>query len=325
MHNQYAIKAGATGVTAGSGYEYVVTPSATDDDIASATLQYGVDGQVWHSTGVRHDEYTISMDTDDSDNVWKLNSTLFVRDMTQVIAFSGTATGGSTTTLVMTGAGWTTNQWAGAWVFIDFGKGNGEVRQVASNDATTLTFHSPALAGSPSGKVFRIEGLFTAGVPFTAYDAIRAQGTRLYIDPVGGTIGTTQILDRLISFNVTVANMRTTKRFAEHVDTYSTRTGRGKRMITGQVRLEFDRRDEYEQFDQMKEVMLRFAQTGPALSATPGDEMSATIDLNRVVWDTVDLDERENNITATFAFVAYLPASAPILEISVVNDLATLP
>lgn len=324
-HNQYAIKAGATGVAAGSGYEYVVSPSATDDDIAAATLQYGVDGQVWRSSGVRHDEYTISMDTDNADNAWMLNSNLFVRDMTQIVAFEGTATGGSTSTLVDTGSGWTTNQFAGAWVFIDFGTGSGEVRQVVSNTADTLTFHAPVLSGSPSGKVYRIEGLFQSGVAFTNYDVIRAQGTKLFIDPVGGTIGDNQILDRLVSFNVSVANTRTTKRFAENVNSYSTRTGRGKRMITGQVRLEFDRRDEYQQYENLDEVMLRFQQTGPALSGTPGDEMSATIDLYRVAWDVVDMDERENNITATFGFVAYLPASDPILEIAVVNDLATLP
>lgn len=324
-HNQYAIKSGATGVADGDGYAYVVAPSATDDDIASATLQYGVDGQVWRSTGVRHDEYTITMDTDDSDNAWKLNSNLFVRDMTQVVGFEGTATGGSTSTLIQTGAGWTTNQWAGAWVFIDFGTGSGQVRQVLSNDATTLTFHAPVLSGSPSGKKYRIEGLFQAGVAFTNYDVIRAQGTKLFIDPVGGTIGTNQILDRLVSFNVTVANARTTKRFAENINSYSARTGRGKRMITGQVRLEFDRRDEYQQYENLDEVMLRFYQEGPALSADPGDVMRATIDLPRVAWDVVDMDERENNITATFGFVAYLPAADPILEITVVNDLVTLP
>jgi hypothetical protein len=325
-HNQYAIKAGATGVTEDSGYLYAVSPNPSDDDIASATLQYGVDGQVWQSTGVRHNEYTVTVDTDDADGVWKMNSNLFVRDKEQVIFDEGVATGGSTSTLVDSGATWTVNALAGMWCFIDFGTGAGEVRQITSNTATTATFYGPLLNNAVAASdVYRIEGLFTAGVAFPAYDSIVVPGTQLYIDPADGTIGTTQITDRFISYNITVNNMRTSKRFAENVGALSARTGRGKRLITGQVRLEFDRRDEYQQYRDMSEVAIRVQQQGPALSGTPGDEMEATIDVARAVWDVFDEDERENNITATFGFVAYLPTSGQIATFSSVNDLATLP
>lgn len=326
QHNQYAIKAGATGATEGSGYLYSASPSISDDDIATATLQYGVDGQVWRSTGVRHNEYNIAIDTESSEDVWMLQSQLFVREKTQVVGDEGTSTAGSATTLTDSSKSWTINQWAGAWVFLDFGTGSGQVRQVTSNTSTIITFYGPALSPAPgSGVVYRIEGLFQAGVAFSAGDAIRASGTKLYIDFDPTDIGTNWIEDRFISFNLTVANALATKRFMEHTDGFSARTGRGSRIISGQVRLEFDRRDEYEQYENMTEVALRVQQTGPALSSTPGDNMMATIDVPRAVWDVVDMNERENNITATFGFVAYLPASDPILTIDVVNDLATLP
>ena len=88
IHNQYGIKAGATGTVAGAGWSYTASPSAAEDDIASATVEYGVDGQVWRSTGVRHNEYTITIDTDDADGVWKLSANEFIRDKTQVVGDS---------------------------------------------------------------------------------------------------------------------------------------------------------------------------------------------------------------------------------------------
>lgn len=326
IHNQYGIKAGATGTVAGAGWSYTASPSAAEDDIASATVEYGVDGQVWRSTGVRHNEYTITIDTDDADGVWKLSANEFIRDKTQVVGDSGTVTAGTTSTLTDSSKAWTVNQWAGYWCFIRFGTGAGEVRQITSNTATALTFYAPVLAAAPTaGQLYRIEGIFTAGVPFPSYDSIAVPGTKLFIDPVGGTIGTTQLLDRMVSYNITVNNARTSKRFAENSNALSARTGRGQRLITGQVRLEFDRRDEYNNFENLAEVMIRVRQEGPALSATPGDVQYAQIDVNRAVWDVVDLNERENNITATFGFVAYVPASGAIATFSGKTDLSVLP
>ncbi len=323
-HNQYGIKGGATGVANGGGFLHTASPTATDDDVASATLEYGVEGQVWRSTGVRHNEYTVAIDTDDADGVWKMSSNLYVRDMVQVVDDEGTATGGTTSTLVDTTKAWTVNSKAGAWTFLDFGTGSGEVRMVQSNTATALTFYGPVLETAPiAGTVYRIEGLFTPGVPFQNDDSIRVPGTKIYIDPASGTIGTNQIFDRFISANITVNSARTGKRFAENFDEMSARTGRGKRMITGQVRMEFDRRDEYEQYNNLDEVALRFHQNGPLLDAT--NTMYARIDVARAVWDVVDMDERENNITATFGFLAYLPVSGFISTFASRNDLAVLP
>lgn len=65
----------------------------------------------------------------------------------------GTATGGTTTTLIDAAHGvdvpaWRTNQWAGYWVYIFSGVGAGQIRQIASNTATTLTW-SAATASAP--------------------------------------------------------------------------------------------------------------------------------------------------------------------------------
>lgn len=63
---------------------------------------------------------------------------------------SGTATGGSTTTLTDSGKSWTTNAHAGRAVTITGGTGSGQVGRIASNTGTVLTIAS-AWAVAPDG------------------------------------------------------------------------------------------------------------------------------------------------------------------------------
>lgn len=73
----------------------------------------------------------------------------------------GTATGGSTTTLVDSTASWTTDHWAGYEAFIFSGTGRGQVLNITSNTATTLTFSSVATAPDATSR-YEILG-FDAG------------------------------------------------------------------------------------------------------------------------------------------------------------------
>jgi len=65
----------------------------------------------------------------------------------------GLATSGTTTTLTLTGAGWETNVWAGATVYIYDGTGYGESSTVSSNTGSVLTF-SPAITAPNSTSYF---------------------------------------------------------------------------------------------------------------------------------------------------------------------------
>ena len=76
---------------------------------------------------------------------------------TRVDSFdSGTATSGSTTTLVQSSRTWTTNQWANYQVRITAGTGKGQVRVITSNTGDTLTFSAGATIDATSE--FAIEG-----------------------------------------------------------------------------------------------------------------------------------------------------------------------
>lgn len=80
----------------------------------------------------------------------RTTTTLEGPDVTSLV--TSTATGGTTTTLVKTAAGWTVNAYAGAFVRMEKLSASPnavfEVRRIVSNDATTLTF-TPAMATAP--------------------------------------------------------------------------------------------------------------------------------------------------------------------------------
>lgn len=72
-------------------------------------------------------------------------------------AATGTATSGSTTTLVNSGKAWATNQWTNFQVRITGGTGAGQVALVTSNTATTLTFGAITVAPDATS-TYSIEG-----------------------------------------------------------------------------------------------------------------------------------------------------------------------
>jgi hypothetical protein len=325
QHARYWLEAGdapAADTGATVAYTRTIVPA---DTIDSATLEYGFPGLGFRSVGVLHNEGTITWDFDDADGVWKFSSTLLPASKDDLPGTATyTATGATATTLTVTGAAWTVDAHAGAWVTITDGTAYGQQRQVVSNTIDTLTLSTAFNPVPVIGDAFRLEGLFTAGIANADEVKIATPGTKVYIDPAGGTIGTRQILNRMISGNLTVANALAPKWFLENIDNPSNKMDEGDRIISGQLQMEFDRRDEYEQLANLDEVMIRIEKEGPVIDATEGSTYLARIDVARAYWTNYTPGTRQNNITATFAFDAYVPASDPILEITTVTPQATL-
>lgn len=77
------------------------------------------------------------------------------------ISESNTATGGSTTTLVRTGAGWTANQFQGMYLLTTGGTGAGQMARIVSNTTDTLTLvnnatNGPLLVALAAGTTYEI-------------------------------------------------------------------------------------------------------------------------------------------------------------------------
>jgi hypothetical protein len=97
----------------------------------------------------------------------------------------GVATGGSTTTLVdaahgVDAAAWKTNQWAGYWVFVYSGTAAGQIRQIASNTGTTLTWSTAGTAPDTTSRYLILgfdAGTATAGTSTTLTDSTKSWTT----------------------------------------------------------------------------------------------------------------------------------------------------
>lgn len=86
--------------------------------------------------------------------VYKSNVSGFPIDYT--VGSSGTATGGSTTTLVDTGASWTTDQWKDHLLW---NSATSQFAMIASNTATTLTLRTALATAVASGNAYEIRAL----------------------------------------------------------------------------------------------------------------------------------------------------------------------
>jgi hypothetical protein len=88
----------------------------------------------------------------------------------------------TTTTLVDASLGvdrkaWNVNQWAGYWVYIYSGTGAGQLRQIASNTGTTLTWSTAGTAPTATSRYLILgfdAGIATAGSSTTITDSTKA-------------------------------------------------------------------------------------------------------------------------------------------------------
>ncbi len=71
---------------------------------------------------------------------------------------TGTATGGSSTTLTNAAKSWATNQWNNSQVRLTAGTGAGQIRTVASNTANTLTLSSAWSTAPDATSQYNLEG-----------------------------------------------------------------------------------------------------------------------------------------------------------------------
>jgi hypothetical protein len=126
----------------------------------------------------------------------------------------GLATGGSTTTLINASHGvdvasWTTNQWAGYWVFVYSGTAAGQIRQIASNTGNTLTWSTAGTAPDATSRYLILgfdAGTATAGASTTLTDSTKAWTTNRWTNHVVRILhGTGRGQTRIIASNTATA------------------------------------------------------------------------------------------------------------------------
>lgn len=330
MLARYALVGGSAAVDDTNtvhGYTYTQKPTPGKFDIDFLSGEYGFTGLPFQCTGFHFPEFTISGDIDDAEACWKWNSRVLALTKTLKAAVTDAATSGSTTTIVKTAAGWTVDQFAGAYVMMTGGPTTANLnqkREILSNTATTLTVIGAFPAAVVATDTFQIGGLFTAGIADRTRETIDFPGTQLFMDQAS-TIGTSQVLGRFISFSVTWANNSVGKRFAENTTGYS-RYGFGAHVVTGQIRMEFDSRAEYDWWLANTAQKIRIKKTGTVIDSGAVTAKNAQIDIYNAQFDSFPMDTRDNNVTTTITFRGYVDATAGVpAAIITKNKLATLP
>lgn len=309
----------ALGATAAWARTQSPNPYAYDVDRWS--VEHFLDGLGFKDKGVSYGQWNIAGDIDDAANCHKVSGDLFITGSDELPgSFEGAATGGTVTTLTSTAAGWEIDEHAGKFVNVGVNHA-GQIRQVISNTIDTLTVSTDFDAAPTAGQAFRIEGKFTSGIARQRVEKIPMRGTKLFLDPVG-LIGLTQVRHRFVSYNITVNHKLDTKIFADTPEGEIDRESPGAREITYQVTLELDRRDEWLQLKRNQELALRVESQGSEIE--PGINKLMRLDLPRASWTGVTKAERRNNLTATFAGRAYIPASDPIFSVHTINGLASV-
>lgn len=167
---------------------------------------------------------------------------------------------------------------------------------------------------------------YTAAIPDRTTEVVLAQGTKLYIDDVGGTIGSTQVLGKLISFSLTVNNNIHYKGFMENTAYAPNKVGRAERTVDAQFVMEFDDDDEFANYRAAVPVerMIRIEQSGSQIHGTSVVNKRFRFDLYGY-WSSWDDGDRDGNITATYGLAGYIDSTAATdFSAEIVNALATL-
>lgn len=316
------------------GYTRAYRPS--DSPFDSLYVQRGVAGMPFETKGIQADEFTISHNGDDASGNWMWGSNLMVVDDDMIPLFTAVpevATGGTVSTIVKTTAGYTVDAHAGKYVAMRSGTvaNIDQIVQILSNTATTLTLATALPAAVVAADTYEISGGFTAGIADRTLDYIQNPGTQLIIaDNLAGLATSSNVInDKMISFGVTQTNAIRNKRFSDNIGGVSKKRGRGMREVVWTIVMEFDDWKEYRLFETAypKDRAIRVQQlNGPTIDATAATKQTAMITSPRVQWDDIDPQgEREGNITATYAAVAYVPTEGYVVEYASKTKLVTLP
>lgn len=330
---RYAVNVG-TAPTSDSestpGYTNAYAPHANRIRLDLATVEHGFPGIVERATGLYFPEMTIRADADDSQAEWEWSSRIkAISSDLKANTLADTATGGTTSTIVKTSAGWTVNAYTGMFVTMTGGATTaniGHSREVISNTADTLTVYGLFPSAVANTDTFVIGAAFTTGISERTREAIPAPGTQLFIDGSSAAIGTTEIGGELISFDVTYTGSEQFKRFMENTTTYAARIDQGAKMVSGQVRLEYSNRREIDAFKAMDNRALRFYQEGSVIDSGAGTTKHAQIDVYRAFWVDSTPSARANNLTRTYSFWGFYDASeSNIFEIEAKHTMSALP
>jgi hypothetical protein len=169
---------------------------------------------------------------------------------------------------------------------------------------------------------------FTVALSDRDTEVILGRGTKLFIDNAGGTIGTTQVLGKLISASFTFMTNIHFNNFGEDETNYAHgKVGRGAYQVDAQFQFEFADDVEFANYRSRTPVerLIRISREGTQINDTPTRKLMQ-LDFHRMFWSSWSWGDRNGNLVANFGAEAfYSPTEAALVELLVRNALPTLP
>lgn len=332
---RYGVSAPPTPVSDGEtvpGFDWEYRPGQSL--FQSFSAEHGNDGLKREATGLQFNEFTIGAgDPTSGDGNWTFSGTLVVKSDSMGTVTPGTATGGTTTTIVNTGGGWTIDAEIGKFAKLTGGTAAniGEIRQITDNDATSLTLDMALPAAVVATDTYEVMEAFTSLASRTV-NYIPIEGTQIFLadDVAGLATASNEIEDKLISWSVTQQNRVRNKKFQNNIGGNSSKRGRGRRFITGTTVWEFDDWGEYKNWEASVPTAraIKLQQlNGPVIDAGAGTNMEARIVIPKIEWGRLNPNQdRNGNVTVAMDFWAYHDTGEGYdIEYGFVNTLATLP
>jgi len=168
---------------------------------------------------------------------------------------------------------------------------------------------------------------FTAALTDRETEPITARGMKLFVDDAGGTIGSTQILGKLISGSVTFNPNIHFKAFAEdETGPAANKVGRGEYQVDYQMVWEFDSDTEFAKYRNSipQDRLIRLSREGSEINDAPTNKLFQ-LDIFRGLTNSWSRSDREGNLTMTLGGSGfYSTDEAKLVELTIVNALGTL-
>jgi hypothetical protein len=308
----------------GSGPDYLYKQiiDINGDDVDYATVYAGTKGLLEQYTDLRFGKVSMKWEPDGG-GPWKITPDVYVGkgDIPAALTDAIIAAPAPTTTTFSVTGPMTAGALVGGYVFLGGDNNLPGARLISANTTSQITVDTPYALAPTAGTPVRVGYVPPAGIVPLAQNRIKAAGTKVYLDPATGTIGTTLIPQRIISGNVDVDLQLDSKAFSENEFERSGIYGRGSVKASGQLVIEADKPDEINQYRRMDRPKLRIEKLGPQIA--PGVFMMLRIDVPVIVWMDRTPGTRNNNKTQQLMWQAISP-TVPI-EFWTRNTLATLP
>jgi hypothetical protein len=140
---------------------------------------------------------------------------------------------------------------------------------------------------------------------------ILARGTKVYIDEPGGTIMTTQILNKIRSGNIVIDNQLEEKVWSESVTDPMGDFARGEQLVTGEIVMEYQDDVEFGKMRAGTTRKLAIVQTGANIGATPTTDYRWQIQVPNAKYMAPTLGKAGQNKIITLPWVGQWSSAAP--------------